>query len=425
MKQQDPGTAVRQGLATVIDRRDIAVVLGTRPEIIKLAPVIRELGERAFVVHTGQHYDRELSGQFLEQFGIGEPDVVLQGVGGQDRGTQIATAIRALTTLFTERAPKAVIVQGDTNAVSAGAQAANYAGIPVIHVEAGLRSHDRAMPEELNRLVVGVLADIHCAATAHNADNLRREGIPAERIIVTGNTIVEATQQSLMQDPAPIETFFPGGRVPERFVLATIHRPENTDTREALSRVLNAIGDIDAPVLMLAHPRTRAAIDRFGLTPLLDRILVAESADHVQFLTLASRASLLVSDSGGLQEECTVLQRPLLVVRRSTERPESVDAGFAELVTPELDIAATANRMLEAGADHLADLPCPYGDGSASEQIARIARTIADADAGADTAAAADAAAAAARVGSPSPSAPAPAPAPAPVSVPAPMADAA
>lgn len=358
-------------------RKDIAVVLGTRPEIIKLAPVIAELGDRALVVHTGQHYDRALSGQFLEQFGIGDPDVVLQGVGGRDRGTQIATAIAALTTLFAERTPAAVIVQGDTNAVSAGAQAANYAGIPVIHVEAGLRSHDRAMPEELNRLVVGVLADVHCAATEHNAENLRREGVPADRIVVTGNTIVEATQESLRRSAAPIAQFFPRGEAPERFVLATIHRPENTDTRESLARVLVALGEIDAPVLLPVHPRTRAAIERFGLTPHPGRVLLTDPADHSQFLALASRAALLVSDSGGLQEECTVLGRPLLVVRRSTERPESIDAGFAVLATPDVDIAAAANRMLRDGSDHLDGLPCPYGDGSASTQIARIARDVA------------------------------------------------
>lgn len=358
--------------------KDIAIVLGTRPEIIKLAPVIRELGSRALVIHTGQHYDRELSGQFLEQFGIGEADVVLDGVGGAHRGKQIATAIGALSTLFAAEAPKVVIVQGDTNAVSAGAQAANYAGIPVIHVEAGLRSHDRAMPEELNRLVVGALADIHCAATEHNAENLRREGISEERIAVTGNTIVEATRQSLSHRRSTPTRFFARGRVPERFVLATIHRPENTDTRESLARVLTGLGDIDAPVLLLAHPRTRAAIERFGLDGLLDRLLVAESADHQEFLALATRAALLVSDSGGLQEECTVIGTPLLVVRRSTERPESIDAGFAELITPDHDIAAAANRLLANGPRDLSDRPCPYGDGRASIRIARIALDIAE-----------------------------------------------
>lgn len=356
--------------------KNVAVVLGTRPEIIKLAPVIRQLGDRALVVHTGQHYDRELSGQFFEQFGIGTPDIVLEGVGGADRGTQIATALSALTRQFQTERPAVVIVQGDTNAVSAGAQAANYAGIPVLHVEAGLRSYDRAMPEELNRLVVGALADVHCAATGHNADNLRGEGVDDDRVIVTGNTIVEATLSSLAQGDGSVERFFPGGIVPERFVLATIHRPENTDTAAALERVLLGLACIDAPVLFLAHPRTRAAIARFGLTHLLDPLTVIDSPGHADFLDLALASTLIVSDSGGVQEECTVLARRLLVIRRSTERPESIDAGFATLITPEMDIAAAANTVLRDGSSVPAGAS-PYGDGRASARIARIAVAIA------------------------------------------------
>jgi UDP-N-acetylglucosamine 2-epimerase (non-hydrolysing) len=363
------------------ERKDVAVVLGTRPEIIKLAPVIRELGDRALVIHTGQHYDQKLSGQFFEQLGIREPDVVLSGIGGSVRGVQIATALRALTDLFLEDRPGAVIVQGDTNTVSAGAQAANYLEIPVVHVEAGLRSYDRAMPEELNRLVTGALADVHCAATSHNESNLLGEGVPAERIIVTGNTIVEATMSSLERGTGRIEHFFPGGRAPARFALATLHRPENTDTAEALARVLRGLSAISIPVLMLLHPRTRTAITRFGLEHLVRDILIADSVSHHELLDLALASELLVSDSGGLQEEATVIGKPLLVVRRSTERPESVDAGFARLVTPEIDIAATANAIL-AGDSHrsIEVTRSPYGDGSASERIARIALSIADGD---------------------------------------------
>ncbi|MCM3781277.1 non-hydrolyzing UDP-N-acetylglucosamine 2-epimerase [Microbacterium hydrocarbonoxydans] len=359
--------------------KKVAVVLGTRPEIIKLAPVIRALGDHAYVIHTGQHYDRELSGQFLEQFGLGDPDVVLEGVGGADRGTQIGTAMLALTREFQARRPAAVIVQGDTNAVSAGAQAANYLNIPVIHVEAGLRSYDRAMPEELNRLVVGTLADVHCAATAHNADNLRGEGVDDSRIIVTGNTIVEATLASLEQGSGLIGHHFPDGQAPEKFVLATIHRPENTDTREALERVLRGLVNIGLPVLFLAHPRTRHAAQRFGLRYLLDQLHTIESVGHSELLDLAQAATLLVSDSGGLQEETTVLGKPLLVIRRSTERPESIDAGFARLLTSEQDIASTAGRAIAEGGFgvDLAEARSPYGDGSASERIARIALRIA------------------------------------------------
>ncbi|PKQ36280.1 MAG: UDP-N-acetylglucosamine 2-epimerase (non-hydrolyzing) [Actinobacteria bacterium HGW-Actinobacteria-11] len=360
--------------------QDIAVVLGTRPEIIKLAPVIAELGDRARVIHTGQHYDQELSGQFLEQFGIGEPDVVLHGVGGKGRATQIATAIGALSEEFDRDRPAAVIVQGDTNAVSAGAQAANYAGIPVIHVEAGLRSHDRGMPEELNRLVVGVLADVHCAGTDHNRQNLRAEGVADERIVVTGNTIVEATLSSLAQGDGVLSKHSAGGAFPRDYVLATIHRPENTDTEPALRRILTAFTQMDAPVVFAIHPRTRAAIARFGLESLLEDLTVIDPPGHAEFLDLALHAALLVSDSGGVQEECTVLKKPLLVVRRSTERPESVETGFAQLITPEQDLAAAANVVLrDATIDHrLARTASPYGDGSASRQIARIATTIAD-----------------------------------------------
>lgn len=354
--------------------KDVAVVLGTRPEIIKLAPVIAALGQRARVIHTGQHFDRAMSGQFLDDLGIGVPDIVLEGIGGQDRSTQIATALQALATEFRENRPAAVIVQGDTNAVSAGAQAANYAGIPLVHVEAGLRSYDRAMPEELNRLVVGALADVHCAATPLNAENLINEGVDSASVIVTGNTIVEVTTSSLRagRTAAP--------EMPSGYVLATIHRPENTDSESALSRVLMGLAHIAAPVVFPMHPRTRAAIERFGLTHLLDGIEVIEPVGHLDFLALARDARLLISDSGGLQEECTVLKRPLLVVRRSTERPESIDAGFAVLAGPDTDIGDAANRILGdlALRQRLRQSASPYGDGTAGAQIAQIARAIAD-----------------------------------------------
>lgn len=358
--------------------RDIAVVLGTRPEIIKLAGIITALGDRARVVHTGQHYDETMSGQFLDQLGIGEPDVVLRGIGGQNRGTQIATAIQALTDEFIRDRPRAVVVQGDTNAVSAGAQAASYLDIPVVHVEAGLRSHDRAMPEEINRLVAGVLADLHCAATPANERNLLAEGIPPERIVVTGNTVVEATLDSLARAESDPSIGVEG--LPESFVLVTIHRPENTDAEDALRRVLEGLHDIGLPVVFPMHPRTRAAVERFGLTPLLDGLQVLEPVGHAEFLWLAARCSLIVADSGGVQEECTVLKKPLLVVRRSTERPESVDAGFARLVVPGDSIGDAARSFLEDVArSPLTEAVSPYGDGSASLQIARLTQELADA----------------------------------------------
>ncbi|MFL6105749.1 MAG: non-hydrolyzing UDP-N-acetylglucosamine 2-epimerase [Marmoricola sp.] len=352
----------------------IATVVGTRPEIVKLAPVIRELGERAEVIHTGQHYEASMAGSFFEEFGIGAPDVLLGGVGGADRATQIAAMLHQLGGLFATQEYGAVIVQGDTNTVSAAAQAGNYAGIPVIHVEAGLRSHDRAMPEEVNRLVAGALADVHCAATAVNVANLRAEGVAEERIVLTGNTIVEATEHSLSR-PEPM---LPVERaVLVRSVLATIHRPENTDTPQALARIVDAFASIDSPVVLVAHPRTRAALSRHGLLGRAQRLLIVDPVSHRQLLSMMSAARLVVSDSGGLQEECTVVKTPLLVVRRSTERPESIDAGFSRLVTPERDLAAAIREQLATPRAVLAGLPSPYGDGLASRRIAEIAVGIA------------------------------------------------
>ncbi|MFB8188158.1 non-hydrolyzing UDP-N-acetylglucosamine 2-epimerase [Microbacterium sp. NPDC055988] len=356
-------------------RRRIAVVLGTRPEIVKLAPLLRELGDDAFVIHTGQHYDGELSEQMFEDLGIPAPELVLSGVGGQPRWSQIATVIAELGAQFSRERPDVVVVQGDTNAVSAGAQTANYLDIPVVHVEAGLRSDDRAMPEEINRLVAGAVADIHCAATEHNAGRLRAEGVPEERIAVTGNTIVEATRHSLSL-PAELPFDLPAGD----FVLATIHRPENTDTSSSLRRVLVELGEIPSPVVFVAHPRTRAAISRFVLDHLLVGMQVVPSLTHRQFLLAAEASTLIVSDSGGLQEEVTVLGRPLLVPRRSTERPESIEAGFARLVPPGASISEEAAAVL-ADPDvrgRLAVEPSPYGDGGASARIAVICRTLAD-----------------------------------------------
>jgi UDP-N-acetylglucosamine 2-epimerase (non-hydrolysing) len=353
----------------------IAVVVGTRPEIVKLAPVVRLLGDNAALIHTGQHEDEELSGVFLAAAGITRARAI-SGICGQPRHAQVGRIVERLGDLLGSMRPAAVIVQGDTNTASAGAQAASYTGIPVIHVEAGLRSGDRAMPEEINRCVTGVLADLHCAPTQQAAANLLAEGVPAARIVLTGNTIVEATQQMLPEPERARQMAADLGAEPGRYVLATIHRPENTDDRSRLETILSELSKLGLPVVLPLHPRTRAAARRYGLLPALDRLQVIAPADHATFLGLASMARLLVSDSGGVQEECTVLKRPLIVVRNSTERPEAVTAGFAYLVRPGPAIGDLGRRLI---ADHrllrrLAAIPCPFGDGRASERIAACAR---------------------------------------------------
>ena len=357
---------------------DIAVVLGTRPEIIKLAPVIRALGHRARLIWTGQHYDTTLAELHFAGAGLDMPVEQLHGVGGEARGDQIVAVLSGLMATLRRDPPGAVVVQGDTNTTNASAQAAHYLGVPVVHVEAGLRSWDRAMPEEINRMIVGVVADLHCCATAGNADHLRAAGVAPGAILVTGNPIVEATLAAL---PGPADqdrllvTYKVAGN---EFVLATIHRPENVDDASQLSAVLEALGRLAWPVVLPLHPRTAQRIADFGLTSLAGRLRMTEPIDHRSFLGLAQRARLVVSDSGGVQEEVTVLKKPMVVVRNSTERPEAVTAGFARMARPAEIEDAVAIMAAPAVAARLAALPCPFGDGRAGQRIAAATCLLAD-----------------------------------------------
>ncbi|MER7991150.1 UDP-N-acetylglucosamine 2-epimerase (non-hydrolyzing) [Streptomyces noursei] len=355
--------------------RSVAVVLGTRPELVKLTELIRLLGPAAHVVHTGQHYDEELSGRFLAEFAIPEP-TQLTGVGGQPRAVQISAALGQLDAVFRDGPARAVVVQGDTNAALAGALAANARALPLVHVEAGLRSHDRNMPEEHNRVLIDRLADVLCAATPQNRDNLRAEGVPADRIAVTGNTVVEAVHRQLPSESERLAQLARRGLASDGFVLATVHRPENTDDPAALRAVLGELAALaaDTPVVLPLHPRTRARAEAAGLTDLLAPLRVTRPLGYRDFLALARHAALLVSDSGGVQEEVTVLGRPLVVVRNSTERPEAM-GDFATLVAPGPALGRAARERLAlgtAGRARLAALPSPFGDGRASHRIAGL-----------------------------------------------------
>ena len=347
----------------------IAVVLGTRPEIIKLGHVIQYLGPAAKVVHTGQHYESGLSASFLETFGIDEPEAYLE-VGGMTRGSQIGAAVTALDVYLAETAPRAVVVQGDTNATLAGAVAANSREIPVVHVEAGLRSYDRRMPEEHNRVLTDHLGDLLCAPTTIAETNLLAEGIDPQRIEVTGNTVVEAVQQ-LMPGAEERSGIAEAYEVePGRFILSTFHRPENVDDPERFAMVLKQLAAMPFPVLLPLHPRSRDSAARFGLGEWLDEIRVIDPIGYEDFLGLSAESAFLVSDSGGIQEEASIYKRPVVVVRRSTERPE-VLGTFARLVEPEgiSDVVESWLGDIPLIHDELAEVPSPYGDGSASRRI--------------------------------------------------------
>lgn len=370
--------SVKQPTVRPLPDRAVAVVLGTRPEIIKLAGVIQGLGRAARIVHTGQHYDEQMSDVFFAELGLPEPDVHLD-VGGASRGGQVGRVLAALDAHLASDRPLAVVVQGDTNSTLAGALAGNAQDIPVVHVEAGLRSFDRRMPEEHNRVVTDHLSDVLCAPTPTSVQNLAREGIQGDHVVLTGNTVVEAVARMLPEEPARRAILDEVGVTPNGYVLATIHRPENADDRDALAAILTELAALPMPVVLPLHPRTAAAVERHGLSHLLSRLRTIEPLGSRRFLGLARHAAVLVSDSGGVQEECTILKRPLVVVRRSTERPESL-RDFAVLVEPGEGIGKTARMWLDDLTevhDRLAAAPCPYGDGTASVRIvAEIVRLL-------------------------------------------------
>lgn len=348
---------------------NVAVVVGTRPEIIKMMPILEHLSAEVDLVYTGQHYDQAMAGAFFDAFGL-SPTRVL-GIGNRSRGEQIGTGITALSRLLEQDRPQAVVVQGDTNSALVGALAANATETLLVHVEAGLRSFDRAMPEEHNRVLIDHVSDLLLAPTAVAERNLHLEQC-AGHIEVTGNTVVEAVTRMLPKADARHRLLASYGLVDNEFVLATIHRAENTDDPGNLRCIFTALGRLGLPVVLPLHPRTRMRLRATDLEHLLDNLRVVEPVGYQDFLALAAHARLLISDSGGVQEEVSVLKRRAVVVRRSTERPE-VLGTFTVLCEP-AHLRDTAAEWLHEsdGPGFLADLPSPYGDGDAGLLSAKL-----------------------------------------------------
>ena len=351
------------------DPTHVAVVVGTRPEIIKLAFVVQELGDGARIVYTAQHYDEALAGVFFDTFGIPRPHQVVL-IGGLSRGEQIGQGTSALSRLWSAQRPDAIVVQGDTNTALAGALAANALDIPLVHVEAGLRSFDRHMPEEHNRVLIDHLADLCLVPTALSYANLVREGVAAH-IEITGNTVVEAVQAMLPKHSERMVILARHHLETRAFILATFHRPENVDVCASLETILRQLSRLPLPVVLPVHPRTAKRLADFGLQALTGGFHLVPALDYRAFLALAAEASLLISDSGGLQEEATVLKCPIVVVRRSTERPEILGT-FGQLVCPEQLQVAAEGVLRDLNRIHatLASLPSPYGCGAASHLTA-------------------------------------------------------
>ena len=346
----------------------IAVVLVTRPEIIKLGHIIRLLGPAARVIHTGQHYDARLTDVFFDAFNIGRSSELV-GVGGKTRGDQIGLALSALEHAFLDDRPDAVVVQGDTNSTLAASLAANARDIPLVHVEAGLRSFDRRMPEEHNRVLTDHLADLCLTPTSTASENLISEGIPEDRIIVTGNTIVEAVNTLLPVSGLREEILRHHRLSPARYILSTFHRPENVDDPTTFAGIFEELGRLPLPVLLPLHPRSQAQLTRLGIRPSAQTRII-EPVGYTEFLGLLAECAFAVSDSGGLQEEASIVKRPIIVVRRSTERPEVIGT-FARLVSAGQSMADEADvwlRHIDEVHEDLSKLDTPFGDGSASSR---------------------------------------------------------
>jgi UDP-N-acetylglucosamine 2-epimerase (non-hydrolysing) len=351
------------------------VVLGTRPEIIKMAPVINELARRGadfFVLHTGQHYSYSLDRVFFEQLRLPGPRYNLEA-GSGSHAEETARMLTGIEGVLVKERPDVVLVEGDTNSVLAGALTATKLGVPVGHVEAGLRSYDRSMPEEINRILTDHIADLLFAPTAGARDILLGEGIPAGRILITGNTIVDAVRENLALAKERGNVLAELKLSPKEFCLVTLHRQENVDDDARLASILRGLEDvadaIGAPVLYPVHPRARKRMAALGLAP---RLTMIEPVDYFGFLQLESGARLILTDSGGVQEEACVLGVPCVTLRDNTERPETVAAGANVLAgaAPE-KIVDGARRMLEKSGGW----ENPFGDGRAASRI--VAATLA------------------------------------------------
>jgi UDP-N-acetylglucosamine 2-epimerase (non-hydrolysing) len=351
----------------------IAIVLGTRPEIIKLSPIIREcerLSLDYFILHTGQHYSYNMDKVFFKQLGLKHAKYNLE-VGSGTHGKQTGEMIIGIEKILQLEKPDVVIVQGDTNTVLAGAVTASKLGIKVCHVEAGLRSYDRRMPEEINRVLADHCSDYLFAPTEGSTATLLKEGIDERKVFMVGNTVVDAVNQNLEIAKSNTQILGLLGVEGDQYLLATAHRQENVDDQIRFAGIIKGLQQIQSefkiPVIYPIHPRAKKQLEKFGINT--NGLKMIEPLDYLAFLLLQSRAKLVLTDSGGVQEETCILGVPCVTLRDNTERPETLDVGSNVLAGTEPD------RILKAAKTSLAEKKTwtnPFGDGKTSQKIISI-----------------------------------------------------
>ena len=378
--------------------KKIFLVAGARPNFMKIAPVLRSMERfpdeiHPLLVHTGQHYDAKMSSTFFDSLGIKKPDYNLEA-GSGSHATQTAAIMVKFEGICLSEKPDMVLVVGDVNSTIATGLVAKKLQITLCHVEAGLRSGDRAMPEEINRLATDSITDLFFTTEPEGARNLLKEGHKAETIHFVGHVMID----NLFYQLKRLETGAEGlvdipirnlkQALPEKYLCMTMHRPSNVDNKETLARLLKAISDVarDVPIVFPCHPRTRKNIEQFGLSNFLDTgyqnrsavtsgIIVTEPLGYDDFLYLWKNAAGVLTDSGGLQEETTALKIPCITMRTSTERPVTAEIGSNEVVGADGErIIAYAKKML-TGSWKKSGIPDLW-DGKASERIVDVLRSL-------------------------------------------------
>lgn len=356
-------------------------IVGARPNFMKMAPILRALAAHvppvpALLVHTGQHYDQAMSDQLFEDLGLPRPDINLE-VGSGSHAVQTALVMQRFEPVLDEHAPSCVLVVGDVNSTLACTLVAVKKGIPVAHVEAGLRSFDRAMPEEINRVLTDQVADRLYTTERTAAANLAREGVPAERLRFVGNVMIDSLRSHLGRAHPATATLAAHGLDPallaSGYGVVTLHRPSNVDDPSALAGLLEVLGEVsrDLPLVFALHPRTRANIARFGLDAAIasPRMVILPPQGYLEMLGLMSGATVVLTDSGGLQEETTALGVPCLTLRENTERPITVEQGTNTLTGRDAAaIAAGVAEILQGRGKR--GLTPEFWDGKAAERIA-------------------------------------------------------
>jgi UDP-N-acetylglucosamine 2-epimerase (non-hydrolysing) len=340
----------------------ILSVVGARPQFVKLAPIAHAMAGRAdhVVIHTGQHYDERMSDVFFRDLGIPQPDVNL-AVGSGKHGAQTGAMLEGLEEEFERHAPDWVLVYGDTNSTLAAAVAAVKLHLPLAHLEAGLRSFNRRMPEEHNRVLTDHAADLCLAPTEVAMGHLRDEGI-VERSVLVGDVMTDvlyATRDAHSDAERPADV------TDGQYYLSTIHRPDNTDTPERLRAILDGLAQLDRPVLLAAHPRLVSLADRFGLELQRGAIRPIEPMSYPSLVATVQRSAGVITDSGGLQKEAFLLRVPCTTIRPETEWVETVELGWNVLVSGDLSrLPAVVQRKAPTATD-----AAPYGDGHAAQRV--------------------------------------------------------